>query len=254
MSKLLIIPPMPVMSAAVSRGTGVGNLLTADPKEVWADVAAGTSTFTIDLGSVRSIDTILLGYVRQPGAAATWSITGGVASAAEQVIVPSSPLRVPDVMDDFAISTHALWHGTAVTVQYLSIVVNQPTGAALTAGVLLVGKAFVAELGQEWGSGRQPIDTGTATPLPSGGFAIVEGARKRHFTWTFGDLTQDEAERIELIALDRGETAPILVVEDAARTAGLRSRIHYGRFRRWTAFERKNRRQTRWELGVEEWL
>ena len=38
------------------------------------------------------------------------------------------------------------------------------------------------------------MDTGAATPLPSGGFAVVEGVRKRLFTWTFGDLSIEEAD------------------------------------------------------------
>jgi hypothetical protein len=120
--------------------------------------------------------------------------------------------------------------------------------------VLVVGKSFVAELGQEWGAGRQPIDTGTATALPSGGFSTVEGVRKVLFSWTFGDLTRDEADRLELIGLGLGETLPGLVIEDASATAGLRSRIHYGLFKRWRAFERRNHRQTRWEIGIEQWV
>jgi hypothetical protein len=118
----------------------------------------------------------------------------------------------------------------------------------------VIGRAFVAELGREWGSGRQPIDTGVVTTLPSGGFATVSGARKVLLTWTFGDLSEEETDALEDIALELGTTSPGLVIEDASRTAGLRSRIHYGLFKPWRTFERRNRRQTRWEISIEQWV
>jgi hypothetical protein len=237
-----------------SRGSEPANLATADPKEVWADSAVGsTAQIFVDLGSVQAIDTVFLGFVRSAAAAATWAITG--ANPADVTLQDFTALRVPDSTGDFATTGHALWTGAARSVRQLTISVNQPAGSLpLSIGVLVIGRAFVAEMGQEWGAGRQPIDTGAATPLPSGGFSIVEGARKRAFTWTFGDLSVDEADQLERIALDRGETRPVLVIDNASRTAGLRARIHYGLFRRWAAYERRNRRQTRWELGVEEWV
>ncbi|WP_441102229.1 hypothetical protein, partial [Enterococcus faecium] len=45
-----------------------------------------------------------------------------------------------------------------------------------------------------------------------------------------------------------------LIVENVDRTPGLRQRIHSGLFERWRAFERRNRKQTRWEIGMEEWV
>jgi hypothetical protein len=254
MSRLLIIKPLPVVSISTSRGSGVGNVLTPDPKEVWADNAIGAAaTLTVDLGANRLIDTIFLGYVRAPSAEATWSITADGGSPQESVLQPIAPLRVPDSGGHPALS-HALWHGPASWLRYLTITINQPTGAPLSAGVLVVGKALEAELGREWGWGRQPVDTGVATPLPSGGFSVVEGVRKVLLTWTFGDLSIEETDQLELIGLALGETKPVLVIEDADRTAGLMSRIHYGLFKRWRAFERRNRRQTRWELGIEQWI
>lgn len=257
MSRLLIVEPMAVSAIAATRGTGADNLVTPDPKEVWADTtSASAASLTVDLGGVREVDTIFLGYVRPPAAGATWSITGGVAAAAdESTIQATTALRVPDVPGAAPAISHALWHGDPQSVRYLGLHVAQAVGSpALTAGVLVVGKAFIAELGQEWGSGRQPIDTGTVTSLPSGGFAVVEGARKALFSWTFGDLSAEETDQLELIGLALGETLPGLVIEDASRTDGLRSRIHYGLFKKWRAFERRNARQTRWEIGIEQWV
>lgn len=255
MTGLMIVQPM-AFAATASRGTGAANLATRDPKEVWADSAVGSAaTLSMDLGAAREIDTIALIQVRQPAAAATWSVTGGLADAGEAVIAPAAALRVPDVAGVTEASACALWTGSPRTVRKLAIAVTQPVGEApLTIGAVVVGRSWSAELGQEWGLGRRPVDTGSVTPLPSGGFAIVEGARKRLLTWTFGDLSIAEADRLEAIALALGETLPALVIEDAARTAGLRARLHYGLFRRWDAFERRNRRQTRWELGIEDWI
>lgn len=256
MSAFLVVEPLPIVSVVASRGSGAGNLLSRDPKEVWIDGDSGSaSVLTIDLGAARAIDTIFLGYLRQAAADAVWSITGGVNGSGEFQVQPATPLRVPDTSGDFALVSHALWYGAARTVRYIAISITQSAGnARLMAGALIIGAAFAPELGQEWGFGRRPIDLGTATPLPSGGFAVVEGARKRAISWTFGDLSIDEADRLERIAVALGETRPCLVIEDAARTSGLVARIHYGLFVRWQPFERRNRRQTRWEMGFEEWV
>ncbi|PZU10917.1 hypothetical protein [Sphingomonas sp.] len=256
MSLLEIIEPYALAGATATRGTGADNLRTPDPKEVWADSAAGSvATLTFDLGAARPVDTIFLGYVTPPAASATWAIRGGLASADETAILATSALRVPDVAGDFPEMSHALWAGASQTIRYLAIDVAQPSGfAPLMVGVPVIGAAFVADLGQEWGAGRKPIDTGTATSLLSGGFAIVEGARKSSFSWTFGDLTEEEADALERIALRLGTTKPGLVIERPDRTAGLRSRIHYGLFQQWRQYERRNRRQTRWDISIEQWV
>jgi hypothetical protein len=253
MTTLLIVEPLP-FTATSTRGSGAENLAASDPKEVWADVATGSASLVIDLGSVRSIDTVFLGYVQSPAATATWAITGGSFGTAEQVVQSSTTLRVPDAAGTFADRSHALWTGAAIDVRYLAVTVNQPAGApALSVGVFVAGLAATSEHGHEWGAGRRPIDTGSVTSLPSGGFAIVEGARKRALSWTFGDLSTAEVDSLEAIALSRGESAPVLVVEDATRSAGLWSRVHYG-LMKWKAFDRRNRAQTAWDLEVEEWV
>ncbi|WP_242415096.1 hypothetical protein [Sphingomonas panni] len=254
MTGLLIVEPMP-FTVAASRGTGAANLASADPKEVWADAQAGSAaTLTIDLGEVRTIDTVLLGYVRAPAIDARWTITGGVTGAGERSIQADDILRVPDAAGSFRQRTHALWTGAAVAVRYLALTIYQPAGSPpLTAGVLVIGKAWTSIMGREWGPGRQPIDGGSVTALSSGGFAVVEGARKSALSWTFGDLSVEEAGLLEGIADRLGVSRPGLVIEDAARTAGLASRIHYGVFGRWKPPERRNRTQTRWDIAIEQW-
>lgn len=256
MSRLLIVQPLPIAAIAASRGVGAANLLSPDPKEVWADDAVGASaSIVVDLGALRTIDTVFLGFVEPPAAGATWSVKANSGSGADFWLQTETALRVTDVAGTFPARTHALWFGAARAVRVLTIFLDQPVGSPpLTAGVVVIGKAFVADLGQEWGAGRQPIDSGTVTELPSGGFAVVEGARKARFSWTFGDLSQAETDQLEQIALALGETAPGLVIEDADRTAGLNNRIHYGLFEKWNQFERRNRRQTRWEVGIKQWI
>ena len=255
MNPLLIVQPLPIAAIAASRGDSPENLASRDPKETWADSVSGSpATLTVDLGQPRVIDTVFLGYVLPPAADATWSLAAGIESPTT-LIQGSAPLRVPDVVGDTPELSHALWTGSPIAARYLAITIVQPAGAAaLTAGIIVVGKAFIAELGPEWGSGRQTIDTGTATSLPSGGFSVVEGARKRLFKWSFGDLSAEEADRLELIAVALGTTVPGLVIENAGRTPGLRSRIRYGLFKAWQAFERRNHRQTRWEISIEDWV
>lgn len=231
MANMIITAPLAIAAVTASRGSGVSNLLTADPKEVWADSATGgAATIDVDLGTAQSIDTVFLGHVHGPAAGATWTITGGVSGNSE-VVLNTGALRVPDVTGRAPALSHGLWLGATVSVRYLRLSLTQPAEAPpLMAGVLLVGRSFQPAYNREWGSGRRPIDGGSATALASGGYGVSEGAMRRGFYWTFGDLSADEVEALEEIALDRGETRPLLVVEDPARTAGLRTRIHYGLF------------------------
>ncbi len=256
MAKLLMLAPATIAAIAASRGTGPANLLTPDPKEVWADVAVGTSaTVDVDLGSVQPINTLFLGTVTGAAAGATWAISGGAASYTTTAILAATALRVPDAAGQAPTISHAFWTGAMQNVRYLRLTLTQPAGnPPLTAGVLMAGAAFVAGYGHEWGAGRKVIDTGTATPLPSGGFAVVEGARKGSYSWTFGDLTSAEVDALYALQLDRGETRPLLVAEDPAQSAGLRWRLHYGKLMALRQYERRNPSQTRWEMTIEEWI
>ena len=255
MSRLMIVEPRLIAAAAASRGTGADNLRSVNPKEAWVDSATGgTVTITIDLGAPVEIDTIMLGYVLGSVAATSWSITGGLVSADQAVIQAPTVLRVPDVPGRFAAVSHGLWTGVARTVRYLAIALTHPGPARLSAGVLVIGKAFSPELGQDWGGGRQPIDTGIATALPDGGFATVEGVVKSSFACTFSDLSEVETLLLEKIAEGLGTTRPGLLIEDVTRSAGLIARMHYGVFGKWKSFERRNRAQTRWDISIEQWV
>jgi len=255
MGNILMTEPTPIAAIAASRGTGIANLLTVDPREVWLDSAVGTAaTIDIDLGVERIINTIFLGCLFDAAPAATWTITGGAAGYTTQAIVTAQPLRVPDRAGTRRMMSHALWFGVAQRVRYLRIAITQPAGASpLAIGALIVGNGFQPALNKEWGAGRGVKDTGTVTRLASGSVSVVEGARYATYAWTLGDLTVDEADRLFEMQLGVGESRPILVVEDPDRTAGLRNRIHYGALTGLRAFERRNVRQTSWQLTVEDW-
>lgn len=254
MGNILMLSPAPVSALAVSRGSGGANLLTIDPREVWADSAVGTAaTISIDLGVVRAIDTVFLGCVWNADEAATWSITGGVAGYTEVTIKAAGELRVPERAGRVRSFSHAFWHGADVLVRYLRISVLQPAGKpAIRVGVMLTGLSFVPTYNQEWGAGRGVKDTGTVTRLPSGGVASVEGARYGTYKWSLGDLTDEEVDVVYEMQLDRGETRRMLVVEDPDQTPGLRNRIHYGLLTAIRQSDRRNPRQTRWEFQIED--
>jgi hypothetical protein len=256
MGKLTILAPTPIAAIAANRGGDVALLLTPDPKEVWYDTAVGVSAaIDLDLGGPMPIDTIFVGSISGAVAGAAWSIQGGLASPTDTLIQTDAPLRVPDAAGQAPAISHSLWTGAERSLRYIRLNVGQPVGfAPLTAGIVMVGKAFAATLGHEWGAGRKVIDTGTSTALPGGGFAVVEGARKGSYSWTFGDLSPAEVDALYALQLDRGETRPLLVVEDPAATAGLRWRLHYGKLTALRQFERRNPAQTRWEMTVEEWI
>ena len=254
MSNILIVAPASIANFSVSRGTGGENLLTPDPKEIWLDNAVGTAaTINLDLGVATAIDTVFLGCLYSADPAATWTITGGTADYTSLNIKPSSALRVPERAGRVTNFSHAFWHGDDILVRYLRITITQPGSASpLAIGALLVGNSFQPSYNQEYGNGRGVKDTGSITRLPSGGVAIVEGARFGTYKWSLGELTDDEADMLYELQLDRGETRRLLVVEDPDQTAGLRNRIHYGLLTGLRPNERRNPNQVRWELQIED--
>ncbi|MCX7284413.1 MAG: hypothetical protein NTX28_10270 [Novosphingobium sp.] len=253
MGNILMLRPESFQAIAVSRGTGSANLLTIDPREVWIDSAVGSAVeFDIDFGEVRAVDTVFLGALVQAHAEASWTITGGVASYNAMTVKAAGTLRVPERAGRVQRGSHAFWHGDDVLVRFLRISVTQPVGQPVLAiGVLMAGQSFVPAWNMEWGGGRAVRDTGSVTRLPSGSVAAVEGARYGSFKWTLSDLTDEETDYLFELQLDRGETRPLLVVEDPDQTPGLLGRIHYGQLTGIRHFERRNPKQTRWEFQID---
>ena len=206
MGNILILPRPAIAAIAANRGSGAANLLTASPKEVWADTADGSAVqINIDFGAAVPVDTVYLGYVSPPAAGATWQASGGLAGYTDLTVFTSRALRAVDSATRAPTRTHALWTGSAQTIRYLRMTLSQPAGAGpLRAGIVMAGKAWRPQFNMEWGSGRRVIDTGTVAQLPDGGFATIEGARKRSFDWTLGDLSRAETDELEDLLLDHG--------------------------------------------------
>lgn len=256
MGNVLILSPTPITGTGATRGSGVANLLTPSPKEVWVDSSdASYVEIQFDFGRNVEIDTLFLGFLFPPAMGALWTAHGEVAGGPTQVFFSDLPLRAVDTASRSPTTTHAFWKGAVRTVRYMTIFLEQTPGAgALRAGAFLAGKAWQPQFNMEFGSGRRVIDTGTVASLPDGGFATMTGARKRAFSWTLGDLSMAETDALEELLLDHGETVPLLVVSDPDATTGQRSRIHYGLFTGLKAYERQDPTQTKWAFDFEEWI
>ena len=256
MGNILILPNTPIAAVGADRGTGAANLMTRSPKEVWADTADGSIVrINIDFGVPILVDTVFLGFVSPPIAGATWSAVGGLAAHGEFTVFNTRALRAVDSATRAPARTHALWNGAAQSMRYLRLLLTQPAAAGpLSAGIVMAGEAWRPTFNMEFGSGRRVIDTGTVAQLADGGFAAVEGARKRQFDWTLGDLSRAETDELEELLLDHGESVPLLVVEDPDATTGQRNRIHYGLFVGLKAYERANSAQTKYAFSFEEWI
>jgi len=254
-SGLIIVAPRPIAGITASRGADAANLFTRDPREVWRDADSGSAVqFRIDLGEVQLIDTIFLGHATPLEAATTWTLRGGLVGYQQNVIQAQSGMRVQDSATSAPRRSHGLWHGPPIGLRYLEIELSTPAGSPpIAIGSLMIGKAFAPKFNKEWGAGRGVLDTGRATRLANGGFAIVDGVRRGSYSWSFGDLSQAEVDALYEIQLQCGETAPVLVVEDPVRSVGLYHRIHYAKFASLKPYRRRNPAQTRWELEVEQW-
>lgn len=256
MSNMIILRPLPVAAYSGSY-TSIENAFTPDPKEVAVGFHGGSSEYVdIDLGAVVSVDTFFQGFTNAlPTAVWAIQVRETMGGTITSTVLNNTLIRSPDGIGP---RYHAL-HKTAAPVlaRYLRIWFAQAATSADPAprlGVLAVGLAFRPTYNREWGGGRRIIDTGARESLLGGGFGIGEGAIKAAYQWTFGDLSDAETDALYALALARGETRPVIVVEDPDKTAGLMERIHYGLFTRFESFERRSQDKTRWSLTLEQWV
>ena len=244
-----IIAPLPIAIIAVSDGTGGANLLTPSPREVWTAAAVGTSTIDVDLGAVRQLDTVFMGF-SNASAEAVWSIATmtGPGGTGLSTVHATVGLRVPHAIG-------ARHHGYArllepVSTRYLRLTVDQVSGSIpLQAGVLLVG--LTIERPYEYRAGRVALDLSKKTELVDGGFGISKGAIVSSYRFTLSGLTDEQVEELWQIVMAIGESAPLLIVEghDTVRF----SHLHYGLFQRLEPYEREEPEDTRWGLSIRDW-
>lgn len=251
---MLIVQPVPIFNLATSGGalsngtpgTGAANFYTPDPKEVWSDGGGGgVHNIDLDLGSTHRIDTFFLGFVGGAPEATTQVGAGG--QLLDSGLAPATRAGVT--------RRHMLVRALVpVLARYVTFSINSQTTAVMTIGVAAVGLAFQPRYNREWGGGRRPIDTGSVEPLSGGGFGIGDGTVKSSFRWTLGDLDEEELDRLDELAMDRGNRRPVIVVEDPVVDARLHQRIHYGLLDRFEFYERAKASKNRWAMGVTDWV
>jgi hypothetical protein len=250
-SRIIIVAPYVLASIAPSRGSGGSNLKTPDPREAWFDTATSEMTIAIDLGTVRAIDTVFLGYTNA-GSSAAWSISCGVAAPNESSFLAERGMIASTKAPSGR--RHALaWRDEPIDARYLTLTIEKGSGDPLWAGVLVVGSAFQPSKSHELGSGRWVGDTGTRERTKAGGFAVDEGVATSGWQWTLGDLTDAEVDQLYQIARDRRQTRSVLVVEQPDYTTGQPERCHWGMFDRLEPYDRRVAGMTRWGFRIEEW-
>jgi hypothetical protein len=209
-----------------------------------------SSSISIDLGSVRTFDVIAV-LATNAGAADTMSITCGTVSYTVTTLRPMSPLRLAS---DPGPRYHGLWQsiGAPINAQYIQINLSAAAVGLQVAG-LVIGKAFVPAVPQDWGDGIQVFDRGARAELEAGGISRRRGDRGRSFKWTWGRLSDAEALALLTLALDRGETAPVLCLSRWAEP-GLWARLIFGDLQEPQSWTREAVDETIWELAVREAL
>ena len=243
---LKILVPEP--ATFTGGGTGVANLATASPREVWAtpNLLAPRRAF-IDLGEARTVDHLFVGAWT---ALATSTVQllrcTGPDGAGGVEVVARRPLLLPGAEKDR--TRHAVVAFPPVASRWWEV--NVLTDDGSTIGRMIFASAF--EHATSLGGGRLLVDPAPRQAFADGGFGIGDGTVKRIVRWRFEDLTDDDVERLERLGEDRGTSRPLVVVEH--RPGGPRALdVHYGLFGTFEANERADPKETRWAFSLEEW-
>ncbi len=248
LSPWLLMNPLPQTLTSADRIDGPARLASPEPKEVAVTLGGPTHAhFAIPR---QPIDTVFLGF-SSPLPANTlhcWSLADGRDAIfmgwLNPVVRPGRSVG------------HALLNlAQPIDTQRVAIVAdgnfNLPAGLQL--GVLAVGRAFRSQIGYDFGHGRGVIDTGSATRRRDGGFGIQRGARASSWTWTLGELSLDETDRLHDLLLDVGETASVLVCEDVARAATDPRVLHWSLLKGIEPYARDEVALSRWGFQLQDW-
>lgn len=239
-----------IAATAVNTGDGSQYLRTPDPKEVWKAQVSGTLTIYADLGAVREVDTVFLGFTdAAPGT--TWRIdaTSSMQGANPVELLAARVMALPAGVDPRR-------HGfatfqQAVQTRYLRIDLTPGAQSTFSAGVLAAGKRF--DHPYEFKAGRRPIDLGERIELAGGGFGFGEGAIKSSFKFTFADLSDSAVDTLWRLVRTMGLRNPVILVE-GGEGAVSQDQLHYGVFERFEAYEREDPADTRWSLSMQDWI
>jgi hypothetical protein len=202
-------------TTATATCPAIANLLTPDPKEVmFHSSAVGRRVIQVDLGSSQLIDSFFFGYLSYPSPARSIQITGG-SPAPTALEHPLQRIALCAVGRGSPLRQHLFVKLSVAGEQPLHPVRHQqgrgecdprhrrwsvfPSSPPITANGAAAARSSIPA---------------SKDPLLGGGFGIGEGARKAGYRWTFGDLSDAEIDRLYDLALDRGETRPVVAVED----------------------------------------
>lgn len=247
---IAIIRPVTIAALTVSSGDASKlNLLTGSPREVWASASAAGHVIDVDLGAVTAFDSIFLGSCTAADGT-TWTISRATGMGAGLTAEGTVTFRLGSPIGPRYQGLFTRAEGAPAT-RYLRIVITCPAAQVLEAGLLCIGQAY--RHAYAYGGGRQLIDTATRTELRDGGFGIDEGVVKAQFKWRFIDLAAGDVDSLWALVSNRGNTKPVVVVEDSGQAPLQDAAVHYGLFDKFEAYERANPVDTVWALSLSEW-
>lgn len=225
--------------------TNPSRMATWDPKEVAYSNGAGARTIDIDLGAVQSVGSIYLGGVN---GTTTFAVTGGAAAYTTTALgnIVVAPKRTAVAPRQY------LLEFAPVNFRYFRLSANLADGFEV--GIAAACERISPSWGHEFGASRTLEDMSNVTANRAGGFGIDAGAIVPGYSFTLGDLTDEEREALFDLLRKTGQSNPIIVAEDPAVTNDLDARLHYGLFQRLEGYERRSPGITRWALKMRDWI
>lgn len=243
MSNVAIMRPL--AATVAGNMTNASRMATPDPKEVAYSAGGAARTIDLDLGAAQNVGAIYLGGVSGTTA---FAVTGGAGGYTESALgnILVAPKRTATAPRQYLLTF------APASLRYIRLSAALADGFEV--GVATALERFTPTYNHEWGASRTLLDTGSAQRLISGGFGINKGAVVPGWTFTLGDLLDDEREVLFDMLRKVGETSPIVIAEDPDVTADLDARLHYGIFQRIGGYERPSLGITKWALTVADWI
>lgn len=250
MKGILMVRPLPIVGIDdENRGSDESRILTPSPREIWVADGQGYRDIHIDLGSDQEVDCFFVGGTNADEDM-TWRIYEESAVNTDlNLLTGLIDFRLPDASGPQYAGFYRL--AAPVTSRWFMLRLNQEGTEPLEIGTIVAGKGF--DHAYAFGNGRIPIDTSRRERLIDGGFGIEEGVTIAGFRWKFVDLGSDEEALLWSMAMDRGLTKPLIVVENGDVVPPPAASVHYCVFQQFEAFEREDPNDTTWALSAEQW-
>lgn len=259
MSAPLLMRPIPAANVfSYTPGDNADALRTPDPREVYRSIPLGTGsgpTIVSDMGAPTAADTFYLGWTTCPAADPAFGFVVGGSNSADQntaTYFAQTPIFNPAAGVQHCLAAIA----APVTYRYYFMI---PTIGAqgdhpVNVGIVAVGRSLRPSIGGiEYGAGRFVGDTGTVERLPSGSFALDEGATYGGYQGTMADLTAAETEQLYALLRRGGSARSVLFHENPDPDPAFNERTHWGILSRLEPYERTDPLFTKWGFRIEDW-